>query len=63
MFSCKLYHYRHNNEIGSVDICTSGNKFYVDPSGEHFNTINDLILHYKNHPLTTDKGVYNLDQV
>ena len=56
--------YRHNNEILSAEVYANGAKFYVGAGGKQFNTINDLILHYKNYPLKTDKGVdILLDQV
>ena len=54
---------RLRDEIVCVKIYANGEKFDIG-AGEQFNSIDELILHYKEHPLKTDKGVdIHLDQV
>ena len=52
------------DEIVRVKIYGNGEKFDVVKNGKQFSSIDDLISHYKKHPLKTDKGtVITLDQV
>ena len=54
---------RLNDETVCVKIYANGEKFDIG-AGEQFNSVNELILHYKEHPLKTDKGVdIHLDEV
>jgi len=55
---------RQKNENVCVKIYTNGQKFNVDKVGRQFDSIDDLILHYKEYPLKTAKGNdIHLDQV
>ena len=54
---------RLKDEIICVKIYANGEKFDVGGGGQ-FDSINDLISHYKKYPLKTDNGVdIHLDQV
>ena len=55
---------RLKDKIVRVKIYGIGEKFDVVKDGKQFNSIDDLISHYKKYPLRTDKGdVITLDQV
>ena len=55
---------RLKDKIVCIKIHANGEKFDVGAGGRQFDSINDLILHYKKYPLTIDKGVdIHLDQV
>ena len=69
MISClilgSLYYlfFRLKDEILCVKIYANGEKFDIG-AGKQFQTISDLILHYKKYPLKTNEGVdIHLDQV
>ena len=55
---------RLKSETVCVKIYANGQKFNVDEAGRQFDSIDELILHYKKYPLKTAKGNdIHLDQV
>ena len=58
-----MYHVRLKDEIACVKIYSNGEKYHIEV-GKKFNSIGDLILHYKEHPVKTVEGTdIHLDQV
>ena len=53
---------RSESGVVCIKIYGKGNKFGVGGNTQ-FDNIDDLILHYKNHPLVTNKGTIHLKQV
>ena len=55
---------RLKDEIVCVKIFANGGKYDVGAGSKQFNSINDLIAHYRKHPLKTVEGNdIHLDQV
>ena len=55
---------RLKDEVVCVKIFANGEKYDVGVGSKQFNSIGDLIAHYKKHPLKTVEGTdIHLDQV
>ena len=63
MYGWSLYYVRLEDKIVCIKIYSNGEMYHIG-AGKKFNSIGDLIVHYKEHPIKTVEGTdIHLDQV